>query len=125
MLINLSCNDNCKIDKEFKNEFDHCILQVELLNKEGNSSDINLRVYTYECLYAITGFEGHVDKDNEPHYFYPYSDTIEYVEYDIQEWKKWYEINKCIITKMKADSLIILHGIKIGFPNLIWPPKFR
>lgn len=123
MLIDFSCNVTCIIDKDFKREFDNCIYQVELLNIEGNSSDINLRAFTYECLYAITGLEGHVDKGNEPHYFYPYSDSIEYVESDIQEWKKWYEINKCTITLRKADSIIVLHGIKFGVPNLAWPSQ--
>jgi len=123
MLIDFSCNNTCLVDKDFKREFDNCLNQVELINKEGSNSDINQRAYTFECLYAITGLEGHVDKGNEPHYFYPYSDSIDYVKYDIQEWKKWYEINKCTITLRKADSMIVLHGNKFGVPDLEWPSR--
>lgn len=123
MLADFSCNDTCLIDLDFKREFDNCINQVELLNKAGNSSDIELRAFTYECLYAITGIESHVDKGNEPHYFYPYSDSINYFEHDIYEWKMWYELNKCTMTISKADSMIVLHSIKFGVPDLEWPSR--
>lgn len=117
-----SCDTDCNIDKEFKAEFDNCILLVERIHQKGYSSELVTRAYTFECLFAVTGYEGYVDKSNEPHCFYPYSDTIDYIKIDIQRWRKWYELNKCTMTMVKADSLIAKHAKEYGIPDLNWPP---
>jgi hypothetical protein len=122
ILLLTTCHNECSIDKKFSYEFKNCILLVHKLNNEKVASDIKVRASTYECLSALTGYVGHVDKANEPHYFYPYSDTIDYVKTDIEEWCKWYELNKCKMTIAKADSLIQKHSIEYGVDNLHWPP---
>gem|GEM_PF-6389684 len=57
-----SCDTDCNIDKEFKAEFDNCILLVERIHQKGYSSELVTRAYTFECLFAVTGYEGYVDK---------------------------------------------------------------
>jgi len=122
MLI-FSCKEKCIVDKKFKSEFDNCIYLVKQINSEGYSSDLYLRTLVYECLFAVTGYEGHADKSNEPHCFYPYNDSIDYIDFDIKEWLKWYEFNKCSITLNMADSLILNHSVTHGIPELKWPAK--
>ena len=122
ILLLTSCSDKNTIDNEFRDQFNNCILLVQKINSENASSDIKVRAFTYECLFALTGYEGHVDKANEPHYIYPYSDSIDYIKIDIDEWCKWYELNKFKMTIVKADSLIKVHSIEYGVDNLQWPP---
>jgi hypothetical protein len=117
----------CNEDQALKKEFFNCIRVVEKIQKEGYFLDTdyaesaNCRAFSIECLAAITGYQGYVDKGNEPHYFYPYSDTIDYVDVDIKKWQEWYEDNKCTITMQTADSLIKKYSIDYGVPGLHWP----
>lgn len=123
IVIFCSCNKNCIVDYEFKTEFDNCISLVKQINSEGFSSDIDLRSTVYECLFAVTGYEGQVDKGNEPHCYYLYNDSIDYISIDIKKWQTWYDLNKCTMTINKADSLILVHSINHGIPRLKWPAK--
>ena len=118
----------CKEDKAFKKEFFNCIQVIEKTQKEAyfiksdsHTENVNSRAFPIECLYAVTGYEGHVDKWTQPYYFYPYSDTIEYIDVDIKMWQEWYESNKCGFTKHMADSLIKKHAVIWDIPDLTWP----
>ena len=126
VLIFTSCA-TCRIDKKFKEKYKNCISVVDKIQLQEYSTDIenstymdsfNARAHSLECLYAITGYEGFVDKNNEPHYFYP---TYELAEQDIKYWKKWYKKNKCGFTLEKADSLIRHHAKEDLNPSLDWP----
>ncbi|MDR1182224.1 MAG: hypothetical protein LBL13_09650 [Bacteroidales bacterium] len=119
-LLFTSCK-RCKEDEIFKHEFFNCIRVVEKTQKETYMSSLECRAFSIECLYAMTGYEGHVDKWTQPYYFYPYSDTIEYIDVDIAKWQEWYENNKCTFTIQMADSLFKNHATKYGFPGLHWP----
>lgn len=96
---------------------------MQKIHEPGYSSSQKFRAYTFECLYAITGYEGRVDKGNEPHDFYPYSDSIDYMKEDIRIWEEWLEKNKCTMTLEKADSLIYVHSK--NFPGLCWPFELK
>lgn len=122
-LLLTNCQNKCNTDKRFSHEFNNCILLVHKLNSENASSTLKVRVFTYECLFALTGYEGRVDKSNEPHCFYPHSDSVDFIKEDIEIWLKWYELNKCTMTIEKADSIIQRHSIEFGIDSLQWPPS--
>jgi hypothetical protein len=126
-LFLFSCK-TCKEDRAFKKEFFNCIQVIEKTQKEAyfiksdsHTENVDSRAFPIECLYAVTGYEGHVDKWTQPYYFYPYSDTIEYIDVDIKKWQEWYENNRCKFTKQMADSLIKKHAGIWDIPNLTWP----
>ena len=107
-LLFTSCA-TCSIDKKFKEKYMNCISVVDKIQLHGYTTNrgystymdsFDARANSLECLYAITGYEGFVDKNNEPHYFYP---TYELAEQDIKYWKKWYKKNKCGLTLEKAE----------------------
>jgi hypothetical protein len=126
-LLLVSCKI-CKEDQSLKKEFFNCIHIVEKMQKEDyfvkggdHIENLQCRAFSIECLSAVTGYQGHVDKSTDPHYFYPYSDTIEYIDVDIKKWQEWYENYKCNVTKQMADSLIKKYSIDYGVPGLHWP----
>jgi hypothetical protein len=123
-LLLSSCQENCNVDPEFKREFFNCISLIEKIHTEGYSSSVKVRGFTYECLYAVTGYEGHADKGNEPPYFALYSDSIDYIKVDIEKWSQWYESNKCSMTLQKADSLFNQWSVNHG-DSLQWPPPVK
>ncbi|MDR1182225.1 MAG: hypothetical protein LBL13_09655 [Bacteroidales bacterium] len=123
-LLFASCQ-RCKEDEAFKNEFSNCLQVVEKIQLKAyflpSEGDFECRVFSIECLYAITGYEGYADKITQPYYYYPSSDTIEYIDVDINKWQEWYEDNKCTFTMQMADSLIKKHAAFWDIPSLTWP----
>ncbi|MDR1182223.1 MAG: hypothetical protein LBL13_09645 [Bacteroidales bacterium] len=111
-----SCQ-RCKEDETFKKEFLNCLQVVEKIQIEGyflpRQEDFECRAVSIECLAAIAGYEGYVDKSTDHHYFYQCADSV---DVDLRIWRDWYENNKCTFTIQMADSLI-----KKQDSNLHWP----
>ena len=105
----VSCS-TCKVDSEFKREFENCLLFIERTQYVsenptrcgGYTSSLSERIKSIDCMYALTGYLGYVDRGNEPHYLYP---DIDSVLVDIRIWRQWYENNKCGFTLQMADSI--------------------
>jgi len=108
----------CKEDVVFKHQFENCLLVVENTQGGGYISTLRTRASALLCLYAITGYKGHVDTGNEPHYCYPNADLM---DIDLVVWKEWYERNRCNFTIQMADSLIHLVGLEHFYDDLTWP----
>ncbi len=77
-------------------------------------------MHAFECLIAVTGYEGRVDLfANTPATYRKDGEMDE----DLKVWKQWYEDNKCSFTLEKADSLIERYKEVIGDPDLTWPVR--
>lgn len=114
-----SCSE-CREDANFKDKFQECLDVADLINGKGYYTDFKTRCNTFECLIAITGFEGHVDFGSSFHGSYP---CRELLDQDLDTWTKWYEDNKCSFTLERADSLIRLRAILRDIPDLAWPVR--
>ncbi|WP_295913863.1 hypothetical protein [uncultured Alistipes sp.] len=114
-----SCSE-CKEDSVFKTNFQNCLDIVDLVHYKGYYSDLGTRLHAFECLIAITGYEGSVDLFGEPVAIYTYREDL---DKDLNIWKQWYEANKCSFTLAKADSLIARYREVIGDPELTWPVR--
>lgn len=118
-LNSLSCS-KCKEDKAFKAEFQNCLEIVDLVFSEGYYCDDGTRMHAFECLIAITGYEGRVDLfANTPAIYHNDGE----LDKDLKKWKQWYKANKCSFTLAKADSLIARYREVIGDPELTWPVR--
>jgi hypothetical protein len=90
------------------------------MHESGAETDWQDRCYAYECIFAITGIQGHPDIGYIPYY----SETYTLLQQDILAWKEWYDANKYTMTIYKADSLIHIRGMSIGLEDIIfWPPS--
>lgn len=118
-LNSLSCSE-CKEDKALKAEFLNCLEIVDLVFSDYYYSDTGTRMHAFECLIAVTGYEGRVDLfANTPATYRKDGEMDE----DLKVWKQWYEDNKCSFTLEKADSLIERYKEVIGDPDLTWPVR--
>ena len=121
----LSCS-KCKEDKAFKAEFQNCLEIVYLVSGNGYCCDDRTRMHAFECLIAVTGYEGRVDLfANTPATYssYPNNCDKDLEGEDLKIWQQWYEDNKCSFTLAKADSLIARYKDVIGDPELTWPVR--
>lgn len=118
-LSGLSCSE-CKEDPALKANFQTCFDIIDLIFNKGYYSDFGTRMHAFECLIAVTGYEGHVDLFANTPATYP---QPEYLDEDLEVWKQWYEDNKCSFTLEKANSLIERYKEEIGAPELTWPVR--
>lgn len=113
-----SCKESCEVDANFKNVFDISINKVNEYDKfRGTVSDSMKSNFYFstEYLEKLTQIKANFQWTD----VLPYYESRSQCRADIKNWRKWYEENKCRITKEYSDSikLSVLRGFYGGVPD--------
>jgi len=95
------CNDNCPIDKRFKEKFDAEINVLAILKSQGITQKNTLEKIkiSNETLLQLTGHKANLSFD------YTVTYSASNFESDFKVWNKWYENNKCNVKEADFDKI--------------------
>jgi hypothetical protein len=126
--------EDCRIDQEFKRNFENCLRIAELratYEIDNNKLDLTEFSKAFNCLEALTGRKNSASWNDVGFGAY---DSIEGFKKDQQVWLDWYEKYKCSIT-MDSSELIFAKQ-REPLPNyddskvmekiaLLWPENYK
>jgi hypothetical protein len=99
--FNVMCDNSCNVDKSFKSYFDDAITSLETSfygKKTPKKTQIN---HNNAIIYLE--FVTNIKINNAAIGEY-YSNEKAFKQ-SLKQWRKWYRLNKCIITEADVDSL--------------------
>jgi hypothetical protein len=111
----LSCRNSCEVDTNFENTFKLCISKVNERDLYVGLITDSLRHnfhFSIKYLEELTSINANFQWND----ILPYYESRSQCKKDIRDWEKWYNDNKCQITKFYSDSikLSVLRGFYGG-----------
>jgi hypothetical protein len=98
--ITIACEEsNEGVDKEFCLMFNNAMMSFQL----EDSIAIYSKTYSMIFFEAVTGISSQAYDLHHPYYESP-----KLLHEDLEKWSEWFEHNKLIWTKKKADSVVLI-----------------
>ncbi len=115
LMLGCSTQNDCKIDLEFKANFDNCI---KIAQSSLSEDDPNLHLSMSDMVRAIESLETLTEHKSTIIWscdaFGVYA-SEEHFEVDRRRWQNWYQDNKCTITMGLAQQMF--NTVRTPLPN--------
>jgi len=107
----LSCNNHCKEDAEFKRIYHKMLDTIMFYGKQFDVDEDEDVLYVIELSGKFSKYTDYLGTLTQHEFRYniieiPIYENQSDLKADIKDLKKWYEENKCGLTREKADSII-------------------